>query len=293
MGTKKQGLGRGLDALLMGTRPPNENNLSPKIEETKLSLFEVALDRLNPGPYQPRQKMQPEELESLADSIRVQGVLQPILVKPVDNHRFEIIAGERRFRAAKMAGLDKIPVIVKEVPRENALAIALIENIQRENLNPLEEAMALDKLAKEFKLTHIQLAESLGKPRTTITNSLRLLNLSEEIKALLEKGEIEVGHAKVLLGLRAQDQTVLAKLIVTKNLSVRETERLSLKMQEEKEETIYHPPSVDPDVKRLQQNLSEKLGAKLEIQHSPSGKGKISIYYNSLEELDGILDHIK
>lgn len=325
MASKKHGLGRGLDALLMGVREKQEMTASAKEREIKQKeiapdeikkngnkdeinknntskdyvrlasgLSEVNIDRLSPGKYQPRQKIHPEELESLADSIRVQGILQPLVVRPLEEDRYEIIAGERRFRAAQLAGLVTVPVIVKDVSNESAMAIALIENIQRENLNPLEEAIALDRLSKEFKLTHIQVAEAVGKSRATITNSLRLLLLTEEVKALLEQGEIEVGHAKVLLALKGKEQTDIARTVVAKDLSVRETERLVanvLEGQGRREKMDHGKPPMDPDVKRLQDNLSLKLGAKVEIQHH-QGKGKLVIQYNTLEELDGILEHI-
>jgi len=299
-------------------KPTQEKTGSPS---TQLSgnLLEISLENLQPGQYQPRQHFDAEVLQQLADSICAQGLLQPLVVRKLDDlklgnrtdnqtldnqklnthpNRYEIIAGERRFRAAKLAGLETVPVIIKEVSDKAALSMALIENIQRENLNALEEALALERLVKEFKLTHIEIAEAVGKSRTAITNSLRLLSLGEDVKTLLERGEIEVGHAKVLLGLRGQEQSDIARLVVARKLSVRETERLVAKQSEKIDN---HFPkrleNLDPDVRRLQENLSEKLGARLEIQQSPGGngkgKGKVVIHYNSLEELEGILEHIQ
>lgn len=325
MASKKHGLGRGLDALLMGIREKQEmsvpvpekspsrekelkKNVTSKVsaetenlakKEEKTGLLELDIDCLSPGPYQPRQKMDPDELESLSDSIRAQGVLQPLLVKPTEQNRYEIIAGERRFRAAKLAGLKTVPAIIKDVPNEAVMAIALIENIQRQDLNPLEEAQALERLSREFKLTHIQVAEAVGKSRASVTNSLRLLSLTEETKALLDHGKIDAGHAKVLLALKGREQSETAEKVATKGWSVRETERYVAEILEEgsKVENYGSYPKkteapMDPDVKRLQDSLSLKLGAKLEIKHH-QGKGKLVIQYNSLEELEGILEHIQ
>lgn len=305
MSSKKHGLGRGLDALLIGARNNSENNSveastsvlnnnSTSDQENFSGLLELALNTVQPGPYQPRQKFPQEELERLADSIKVQGILQPIVVRPLENNKYEIIAGERRYRAAKIAGLEKVPAVIKKVEKEAAMAMALIENIQREDLNPLEEAMALDKLSKELKWTHIQVAEAIGKSRVSVTNSLRLLSLCEEVKTLLDNGKIEVGHAKVLLGLRGDEQITVANSIASKGLSVRETERIVAKiLNNDEEESMPKRHSMDPDVKRLQEELAEKLCARVEIQHGPQGKGKLVVQYNSVEELEGILEHIK
>ena len=290
----KRGLGKGLDALLMGTKTPTEPSLTaePIQQPTQGGLLELSITSLVPGRYQPRREMQANELEALAESIRAQGIIQPLIVRPFEKNTYEIIAGERRWRAAQLAGLEKVPVVVKNVGDEAAMVMALIENIQRADLNPLEEALAFDRLAKEFGLTHIQVAEAVGKSRTVITNSLRLLTLSDDVKLYLEQREIEVGHAKVLLGLRGHLQSKIARLVVQKGLSVRETERLVGQAAEGSSEGNSTKRFVDPDIRQLQQNLSDKLGARLEIAHSQQGKGKIVIHYNNLDELDGILGHI-
>lgn len=299
MATKKHGLGRGLNALLMGARTTQaETELEASVAKDSSSnassgLLEVALQDLSPSPYQPRQKIHAEDLEGLADSIRAQGIIQPIVARQLSNGKYEIIAGERRFRAAALAGMKQVPVVVKQVSEEAAMAMALIENIQRENLNAIEEALALERLSKEFKLTHIEVAQAIGKSRTSITNSLRLLTLVEDVKVLLERGEIEVGHAKVLLGLRGREQSEIARIVVAKGLSVRETERLVTQNMSDKTDGFIRKPSLDPNVKRLQQDISERIGAVVEIQQAQNGKGKLVIQYNSLEELEGILEHIK
>jgi len=252
----------------------------------------LKLENLKPGKYQPRKEIQPADLESLADSIRVQGIIQPIVVRKLDKQFYEIIAGERRWRAAKLAGLTEIPVIIKEVPDEAAMAIALIENIQRQDLNVLEEAIALERLAKEFGLTHIQVAEAVGKSRTGITNLLRLLTLNEDVKMLLDRGEIEAGHAKVLLTLKGTEQSNIARIVVAKNLSVRETESLINAQKNIPGQEITKRP-VDPDIRRLQSSLADKLGAAVKILYNQKGRGKIIIKYTSLDELEGILEHIQ
>lgn len=289
MATKKPSLGRNLGALLtasMITSPSSE-------PESSHALLEIALSDIVPGKYQPRREFHQPELEALANSIRAQGVLQPIVVRSLRDKRYEIIAGERRWRASQLAGLTEIPALIKDVPEEAAMAIALIENIQRENLTALEEAMALDRLSKEFGLTHIQVAESVGKSRSAITNLLRLLTLSDDVKLMLEQGDIEVGHAKALLGLRGHNQSQIAKMIVQKGLSVRETERVVARFQEESSLKPKSRVVVDPNVRALQNSLSEKLGAEVEIVHGQQGRGKVVIQYNSLDELDGILAHIQ
>ncbi len=290
MVTKKHTpLGKGLGALLGAgsmaqTLEKNVNN----------DGLEIDINLLMPGEYQPRGKIHEADLLELADSIRAQGILQPVLARKKGHNRYEIIAGERRWRAAKLAGLTMIPVMVKEVPDENAMAMGLIENIQREDLNALEEAYALERLSKEFNLTHHQVAEAVGKSRTTVTNLLRLLTLTEEVKDLLLQKSLEVGHAKVLLSLKGKEQSKAAALIVAKGLSVRESERLIAKRADPLSASgKASAKSVDPDVKRLEKTLSEKLGAWVEIQQGSQGKGKIQIRYNSLDELDGILAHIQ
>ncbi len=284
---KKQVMGRTLDALLVGAR---ESSLAPKSSSS--GILEVAITRLIPGRYQPRREFKQADLESLAESIRAQGILQPLVVRVAEKDNYEIIAGERRWRAAQLAGLDKVPVIVKEVSDEVALAMGLIENIQRADLSPLEEAAALERLSTEFGLTHMQVAESVGKSRVTITNLLRLLTLDEEVKILLNKGALEVGHAKVLLGVRGSEQARFAHIAASKKLSVRETERLVAKGLENKG-SLLKRAAVDPDVQRLLHSLEDILGASLQIVQGEHGKGKLVIHYNSLDELDGILAHIK
>jgi ParB family chromosome partitioning protein len=244
------------------------------------------------GRYQPRRDMQPEALEELANSIRSQGIMQPIVVRPIDGGRYEIIAGERRWRACQLAGLDTVPALIREVPDESAAAMALIENLQREDLNPMEEALAMVRLQKEFELTHAEIAQLVGKSRTTITNLLRLTGLREEVQTLLENGDIEMGHGRALLGLAQEEQSAAASTVVSRGLSVRQTEALVRRLVEEK--TSSKPQkSLDPDIKQLQESLSERLGSPVAIQHGAKGRGTLSIKYSSLDELDGILNHIK
>lgn len=290
----KKGLGKGLDALLVGLR---EEELAPQEmrEQDQKGFLELDLKLLTRGRYQPRHEIVAESLDSLVESIRSQGVIQPIVVRPLLGDRYEIIAGERRFTAAKLAGLSTVPVIIRDVKDENALAMALIENIQREDLNPIEEAIAFDRLAKEFNLTHVQVATALGKSRVAVTNSLRLLNLAEDIKQMLVRREIEAGHAKVLLSLRSEQQSKIARLVAEKGLSVRETERMVAELLADHSQSsakLLRRP-LDPDIRRLQNSLSDKLGAAVMIQHGQQGKGKIVIQYNNLDELDGILEHIQ
>jgi len=286
----KKGLGKGLNALLTSTRGTEARS---SVQEPLSSGFlELPILSLNPGRYQPRREMAKTELEALADSIRTQGILQPIVVRSDSKGQYEIIAGERRWRAAQLAGLQVVPVILKQVDDASAMAMALIENIQRADLTPLEEAIAFERLAKEFGLTHVQVAEAVGKSRAAITNSLRLLTLSNEVKQSLERGEIEVGHAKVLLGLRGHEQVQLARVVIEKGLSVRETEQLMTRFSEHAPKISTRKTGIDPNIRQLQKSLSEKLGANLQIQHGQQGKGKLVIQYNSLEELEGILEHI-
>ncbi len=255
----------------------------------------IPVEFLKRGQYQPRNDIDPESLEELASSIRLRGVIQPLVVRPLDSSgsNYEIVAGERRWRASQLAGLDKVPCVVKVMADEAALAIALIENIQREDLNPIEEAKALYRLQEEFQLTHQQIADAVGKSRTTITNVLRLNALNDEIKRLVEHGDIEVGHAKALLVLSKAKQIELANLIVAKGLSVRQTEAAVRQMHSAKNKKTSTPDEVDPNVKRLQQDLSERLGAKVLINHTAKGSGKLVVTFNSLDELDGILEHIQ
>jgi ParB family chromosome partitioning protein len=296
MVTKKRGLGRGLDALLGGLREEVELEEEPVAEPAHQVPAKLPIDLIRRGRYQPRRDFDSERLRELADSIAAQGVIQPIVVRPVDDGQYEIIAGERRWRAAQLAGLSDIPVVVKEATEQEAMAIGLIENIQRHDLNPLEEAGALHRLLGEFGLTHQQVAQAVGKSRVTITNLLRLLELAADTKGLLEAGSLEMGHARALLGLKGGAQSEAARQVVSRGLSVRETERLVRRLQQREDATTPPPealPRQDPDVRRLQEDLSERLGARVEIQSSPKGGGKLLISYGNLDELDGILAHIK
>ncbi len=300
--TNKRGLGRGLDALLGGAREPDLGP-EPSAADAAEPLAEAApgehvrrlpLDRIERSRFQPRRAVDPDALRELADSITSQGVLQPIVVRPATGNRYEIVAGERRWRASQQAGLADIPVVVREVDEQTALAIALIENIQREDLAPLEEAGALQRLQEQFGLTHQQVADAVGKSRTTVTNLLRLLELEEEARSLLDAGRLEMGHARALLGLKGDTQTLAARQVVARGLSVRETERLVRRLQtEEGGAQRNRARAGDPDIRRLQDDLAERLGARVAIQHGAKGAGKLVIAYNSLDELDGILGHIR
>lgn len=293
MSARKRGLGRGLDALLatQSAQAAPAAQDTPSAETTESAgLTKLPIEQLQPGKYQPRKDMSPDALEELAASIRTQGIIQPIVVRQVGEEQFEIIAGERRWRASQLAELDTVPVIVKDVPDEAAVAIALIENIQREDLNAMEEAIALQRLQDEFELTHQEVAEAVGKSRTSVTNYLRLNKLEDDVKTLMEHGDLEFGHAKVLLGLSGDEQVLAARKVVAKELTVRETEKLVNTIaqgEKPKAEKIK-----DPDVKLLEQQLVEKLGAKVDISYNRKGKGKLVISYASLDELDGILSHI-
>jgi ParB family chromosome partitioning protein len=287
--TKRRGLGRGLDALLTKPSGNSADNTGENSESTSKNaeLQNLPIEQLHPGKYQPRKDMSAEALDDLANSIKSQGIIQPIIVRPVSDHSYEIIAGERRWRAAQIAELDTVPCIIKHVPDEAAVAIALIENIQREDLNAMEEAIALERLLIEFELTHQEVADAVGKSRTTVTNLLRLNNLNSEVKTLLEHGDIEMGHARALLALDNDIQTNTARIVVAKELNVRETEALIKKVQQPPKEVEEKP--VDPNTKALEQNLSEKLGSHVAINHNKKGKGKLVISYSDLTELDGIV----
>jgi ParB family chromosome partitioning protein len=294
MAAKRRTLGRGLDALLTPAAPAPE--VADATGTATDELKTVPLDLLQRGKYQPRTDMRTESLEELADSIRAQGVVQPIVVRPVSagaGQRFEIIAGERRWRAAQLAGLHEIPAVVRDVPDEAAVAMALIENIQRENLNPLEEARALERLIDEFEMTHQRAAEAVGRSRAAVSNLLRLLDLSDEVKALVQERRIEMGHARALLALPdASVQIAAGREVVAKALSVRATERLVKKLL-----AGPRPAPVarekDADTRRLETELGDKLGARVSLSHGTGGKGKLVIAYNSLDELEGILSHIR
>lgn len=297
MVTKKRGLGRGLDALLGGLRDDQTNEAVPEEDnEVRRAPTALPLDLIRRGRYQPRRDFDSERLRELADSIAAQGVIQPIVVRPVEDGQYEIVAGERRWRAAQLAGLSDIPVVIKEATEQEAMAIGLIENIQRADLNPLEEAGALQRLLSEFGLTHQQVAQAVGKSRVTITNMLRLLDLTPEAKGYLEGGQMEMGHARALLGLKGSGQAEAARQVVTRGLSVRETERLVRRYQQREEAGVSVSQAtreLDPNVRRLQDELSERLGARVEIQAFARGGGKLLISYHNLEELDGILAHIR
>lgn len=290
MAVKKRGLGRGLDALLSGA---SVKVLQEQAAATPVSeLQSLPVDIIQRGKYQPRRHMDPTALEELANSIRVQGLMQPIVVRAIGEGRYEIIAGERRWRASQQAGLDRIPALVRDVPDQVAIALALIENIQRQNLNPLEEAMALQRLQDEFELTQAQVAEAVGKSRSGVTNLLRLLALAEEAKDLLARGELEMGHARALLGLPKARQAEGARHVVARGLTVRQTEAL-VRQWLSGAEPVEKAPAVDPDISRLEQRLAERLGANVQIRHGEKGKGQLVIRYTSLDELQGVLAHIR
>ncbi len=295
MAAKRKGLGKGLNALLgagAGTAPSEAiaaaTSSDPGVDG---KLENLPIEFIQRGKYQPRRDMVPEALEELAESIKVQGVMQPIVVRPVSDDKYEIIAGERRWRATQLAGLDRIPAVIRHVPDEAAIAMALIENIQREDLNPIEEAVALKRFQDEFELTHQEVATAVGKSRTTVTNLLRLIALASEVKKLLEHGDLEMGHARCLLTLDEDGQRDVARQVVAKGLSVRQTESLVRHIQQQETKAIP-AKSVDPDIKQLEDRLSEQVGVPIAIQHSAKGKGKLVLKYNSLDELDGILNHL-
>jgi ParB family chromosome partitioning protein len=294
---KRKGLGRGLDALLSGAVPVSG-------DDTGEELRELPVDLIQPGKYQPRMHMRQESLQDLADSIKAQGLVQPIVVRPlsggssgsgpVGERRYEIIAGERRWRAAQMAGLRQIPAVVRDVPDRAAIAMALIENIQRENLNPLEEAQALQRLISEFEMTHQQASEAVGRSRAAVTNLLRLLELTDDVKEMVEQGDLEMGHARALLPLKGLAQTGAARRVTDRGLSVRETENLVRRLL--KEDGASPPKGarrVDPNIRQLETDLTQKLGAKVTVEAGSGGKGKLVIQYSSLDELDGILARIR
>ena len=312
MAAKKRGLGRGLDALLgSGSRAasPEAPAAAPAVAPPELKAVPVAaevpeaippdgalrmlpVDVIQRGKYQPRIDMHQESLQDLADSISAQGVVQPIVVRSIDAGRYEIIAGERRWRAAQLAGLHEIPAVVREVEDRAAIAIALIENIQRENLNPLEEARALERLIREFEITHEQAAEAVGRSRAAVSNLLRLLDLEDVVKDMVEHGDLEMGHARALLALRGAQQVEAARQVVSRGLTVRATEGLVKSIQRPQP---AKPVAVkkDANIKHLETSLSDKLGASVAVRQGRGGKGKLEISYNSLDELDGILQHIQ
>jgi len=308
MSAKKTGLGKGLDALLgdidlapTPTLTEAAAPLPPDAPDTlDGSLRQIPVDLLRRGTYQPRQDMKADALEELADSIREQGLVQPIVVRPVRDkdasgaRQYEIVAGERRWRAAQIAGLANIPAIVRDIPDSSAIAVALIENIQRENLNPLEESGGLRRLIDEFEMTHQQAADAVGRSRTAVSNLLRLLDLCDAAKQRLQSGELEMGHARALLSiLDDAKQAEVAAQVAAKGLSVRETEALVKRILKGDKPAPGAAKKLDPDIRRLQDDLSERLGARVQIQHGGKGRGKLVVTYNSLDELDGILAHIQ
>lgn len=319
MNVKKKKLGKGLDALLgsaLKKTQPEEHASTESIAAAIAAAPTIALADKTPkdgqlvklpvewlqrGKYQPRRDIDQEALQELANSIKAQGVMQPIVVRPVSNAekpaaRYEIIAGERRWRATQLAGLDTIPAVVREVGDDAAIAMALIENIQRENLNPIEEAVALQRLKDQFELTHQEVADAVGKSRVTVTNLLRLMSLTDEVRRMLERGDLEMGHARALLGLAENAQRDAAKSVADKGLSVRQTEALVRNMQQQPEANKTGKnaePELNPDIRRLQTDLSEKIGVPVQVLHSNKGSGKLVLRYNSLDELDGILAHIR
>ena len=291
MAKKRPALGKGVGALLSGGL---DDVLASTRSggKTKEELRDLPVDLLQRGRYQPRTHMDQSALEDLAKSIEVQGVIQPIVVRALSKDKYEIIAGERRWRAAQLAGLDKVPAVIRSIPDEAAIAVALIENIQRENLNPIEEAMALQRLATEFKLTHERVADSVGRSRAAVTNLLRLLSLNPNVRELLEDGTLDMGHGRALLALEGAAQSQAAREVVKKGLSVRETEQLVRRMLDKKPKK-KKAPGIDADTRILQEQLSDKLGARVKLQHTAKGSGKLIIEYNTNDELQGILSHIR
>jgi ParB family chromosome partitioning protein len=284
---KPKGLGRGLDALLSNT-----DEDAPKNEG---SLQTLSISDLKPGKYQPRSIMQEEALHALSQSILKQGVMQPIIVRPIGNNQYEIIAGERRWRAAKLANLNEVPVIIKNIPDESALAMALIENIQREDLNPLEEAIGIKRLIDEFNMTHEEAADAVGKSRVTVSNLLRLLTLTKPVQDRLLSGKIDMGHARALIGLEGSQQIMLCEEVIQKNLSVREVEALVKNLQNsyKTDKPTSSPKKTNADVRQLEESLAETLGASVTIDAKKNGSGVLKVHYRNLEQLDEILKKIK
>ncbi|MCU4412921.1 ParB/RepB/Spo0J family partition protein [Acinetobacter sp. WU_MDCI_Axc73] len=290
MSIKKRGLakGRGLDALLGSIQKEKLQIEAQAIDIGQLKQIDVNL--LKRGEYQPRRFIQEQELQELASSIEKHGVMQPIVIRPIEDEQYpyEIIAGERRWRAAQLAGLKEIPAIVRDLNDQVAIALALIENIQRQDLNPIDQALALQRFHDEFGLSHQEIAETVGKARTTVSNLLRLLSLDDAIKNLMQEGQLDMGHARAILALKAKDQMAVAKMVIEKSLSVRQTEQLVREWNEPKQDK---PQAViPPDIEQLTQKLSERFGANVKIDHNKQGKGKLVIHYHSLDELDGILN---
>ncbi|WP_119690245.1 ParB/RepB/Spo0J family partition protein [Acinetobacter soli] len=289
MTTKKRGLakGRGLDALLGSIQKEKLQLEAQAIDHGQLKQVDV--DLLKRGEYQPRRFIQEQDLKELAASIEKHGVMQPIVIRPIQDDQFsyEIIAGERRWRAAQLAGLKQVPAIVRDLNDQVAIALALIENIQRQDLNPIDQALALQRFHDEFGLSHQEIAETVGKARTTVSNLLRLLSLDDVIKDFMQEGQLDMGHARAILALKAKDQISIAKVIIDKNLSVRQTEQLVREWNQPKQSKPKE--ATPPDIEQLTQRLSERFGAQVKIDHNKQGKGKLVIQYHSLDELDGIL----
>ena len=279
MVAKKRGLGRGLEALL-----PKKEKVAP----LKTGLEEIPIEFIQPGKYQPRTYFAEDSIAELSDSIKAQGVIQPIVLRPIADDRYEIIAGERRWRAAQLAGIDKIPAVIRTVDDESALAMSLIENIQREDLNPLEEATALKRLIDDFQFTHQEVADAVGKSRSAVTNTLRLTQLALPVAEMLVAGDLEMGHARALLTLESNEQVRVAKQVIARGLNVRQTEEL-VRIAGKIAEGAGEKPGPDPDTRRLEQNLGQTLGQPVQIKHTKRGAGRLVISYNSLDELDGIL----
>ncbi|MDZ7841817.1 MAG: ParB/RepB/Spo0J family partition protein [Gammaproteobacteria bacterium] len=287
MTAKKKRLGRGLDALLSDPGAASAGDRDGK-------LIKLPVESLQRGQYQPRTRMDKEALEELAQSIKARGIVQPIVARELDSGGYEIIAGERRWRAAQLAGLADVPVVLRSIPDEAALAISLIENIQRENLNPIEEASGLRRLLEEFGLTHDKVAQGVGRSRSAVSNILRLLSLNQTARDLLEDGKLEMGHARALLSLGGEEQDTAARTVVSRRLSVRQTEELVKQLQNKSRANRKKKRNsrVDPDVQRLQDELSDRLGTHVSIKHN-KGRGQLVIDYHSLEELDGLLSRIR
>jgi len=291
---QKRKLNRGLEALLGASVAAKPSQAATGTADTQdasepsAPLSEIPIEQLQRGVYQPRSEFEPEALDTLAASIKAQGILQPVVVRPISQHRYEILSGERRWRAAQLAGLDRVPVVIRDVPDEDAIAIALIENIQREDLNPVEEAFGLKRLQDEFGLNQEQIAQAVGRSRSAVANSLRLLNLHGDIQKMLGQGVIEVGHAKVLLGLDSADQLRAARQVAKRGLSVRQTEALVKSWGGD----AAVKPNKDPNVSRLEQDLSDRFGARVRIHHQQNGRGRLEIQYTTLDELDGILKRL-
>jgi ParB family chromosome partitioning protein len=279
MVAKKRGLGRGLDTLL-----PKKEEVAPQ----QIGLEEVPIEFIQPGKYQPRTYFAEESIAELSESIKAQGIIQPVVLRPIADDRYEIIAGERRWRAAQLAGMEKIPAVIRTVDDESAISMSLIENIQREDLNPLEEATALQRLIDDFQFTHQEVAEAVGKSRSAVTNTLRLIQLAQPVAEMLVAGDLEMGHARALLTLEVTQQVEVAKQVVARALNVRQTEELVRAVGRTIDNTSVKPGQ-DADTRRLEQNLGQALGQPVHIRHTKKGSGKLVISYGSLDELDGIL----